>query len=188
MAGDDDVLGPGLPGGGDEARPRGADDAERVRLVDDEDRPDLGGEGDEVLDRGGVAEHRVDRLDDDDGAGALAPGEQLGDVLEVVVARHRDGRPRQPAAVDQAGVGVLVADDERAGVGERGEHGEVRGVPAGEHQGERGPGQRREGGLELVVHLEGAGDQPRGPGTRRRRSRPRRPRPAMTAGWVRSPR
>ena len=120
--GDDDVLGLGLTGRGDEPAPARADHAQGVRLVDDEDRAGLGGQGDEVVDRGGVAEHRVDRLDDDHRAGALAPGEQLGDVLDVVVPRHRDRGPRQPAPVDQAGVGVLVADDERAGVGEGGEH------------------------------------------------------------------
>ena len=144
---DDDVLCTAA-GRRDEPSASRADDPQGVRLVDDEDGAGLGGEGDEPLDGGGVAEHRVDRLGDDDGPWAVAAGEQLGDVAEVVVPGDRDGGPGQSAAVDEAGVGVLVADDERARVGERREDGEVRGVPAGEHQRAGGARQGREGRLE----------------------------------------
>ena len=138
---DDDVLGERVGGRGDEAAAARADDPEGVRLVDDEDRPHLGREGDEVLDRRGVAEDGVDRLGDDDGAGDVTPAQQLGVVLEVVVPRDGDGRPRQAAPVDEAGVGVLVADDEGAGVGEGAQRREVGRVAAGEDEGGGGAGE-----------------------------------------------
>jgi hypothetical protein len=119
--GDDDVLGPGVARGRHEPAPAGPDDPQRVRLVDDQERADLGRQVDEVLDRSRVAEHRVDRLGDDDGARGVPAREQVGDVVEVVVPRDRHGRARQAAAVDEARVGVLVADDEGAGIREGGE-------------------------------------------------------------------
>ena len=66
---------------------------------------------------------------------SVAICEQVGDVAEVVVARDRDCGARQAAAVDEARVGVLVADDERAGIGEGGQGREVRRVAGGQHQG-----------------------------------------------------
>jgi hypothetical protein len=81
-------------------------------------------------------------------------------VVEVVVSGDRHPpRSREAAAVDQAGVGVGVTDDQGVGVGEGGEGGEVRGIPGGEN--ERGgraeePGER---GLQVVVDRQGAGDQ-----------------------------
>ena len=143
----------------DESATEGADDPEGMGLVDDEERADLGGEGDEVLDGGGVAEHRVDGLGDHDGARAVPPGEQVGDVVEVVVAGHGDRGPGQSAAVDEAGMGVLVADDEGARVRERGQGREVGRVPGREDQGGRGSGEGGEGCLELFVDVQRAGHE-----------------------------
>ena len=57
-----------------------------------------------------------------------------------------------------------IGDDERVGIGQGGDRGEVRGIPGGQDQPGRRTGERGEGGFELGVDGQRAGDQAGGAG------------------------
>src|SRR5438067_10316453 len=79
------------------------------------------GEGSEV------AIHTEDTVAQDQstpGVRAFA-AEQFGEVVGVAVVKDVDARPRQSAAIDQAGVVQLVAEDGILAAGEGGDEGKV---------------------------------------------------------------
>src|SRR2546422_10912505 len=72
-----------------------------------------------------------------------------------------DRRAREPAAIDNACVVQLVAEDRVVAAGERGNDADIRGVAAAEDEGGLRPFVLGEPGLELLVGWVVADDQPR---------------------------
>ena len=97
-----------------------ADEAHRVRLVDQHHRAVLLGDRDHLLERGDVAEHRIDALEHHQLARAFgnAP-EPLVHRLDVVVLERHHLGIAQRAAVPDAGVAVDVEHDVVALAGDR---------------------------------------------------------------------
>ena len=102
---------------------------------------------------GDVAVHREHRVGDHERTPRAPVAQERREVVEIAVAIHRDiGPGSESAAVDDRRVVELVAADEHAGSGERGDDAEVRREARGE---ERGAGHRLpvgELGFELGVY------------------------------------
>ncbi len=165
--GDDDVFGARRTDRRNEPATARSQHTERVRFVEDEQRPDVGCQGDEVGDRGGVPEHRVQRLGDDHGTRAVPTAEELGDVVEVVVARHRDAAARERRHPSMRLAWACSSLTMRVPASAR----VVRTARLAEYPllSTRAAGSAGEGGegrLQLVVDVECAGDEARGPGPR----------------------
>ena len=105
------------PGGGDRAAPARAERAGGVRLVDHQPAAVVAGQPHQVLQRGDVAVHREDAVGDDQRAAAPRLAQPPGQVLDVAVAVDEGLGPRQPAAVDDAGVVELVGEDDACRAG-----------------------------------------------------------------------
>jgi len=94
--------------------------------------------------RGDVAVHAEQRLGHEQPApGAAALGEVPLGRRRVAVGVDRHPGPRQPAAVDDAGVIELVRDDEVVGACERAENAQVGLVAARKQERRRAPDERR---------------------------------------------
>ncbi len=111
--------------------------------------------------RGRVPEHRVDGFENHGDArlgrrAVLVLQQQPFDVPEAVVLGGFHPRAGEPGAVDQAGVGVGVEDEEAAGPAEGTEHAEVRGVAAGEDQRLGPSGVPAQRSFQLAVDRQGA--------------------------------
>ena len=103
-----DVSGAGEAGLGEEAATTGADDAQAVGLVDDEQGVVAADHLGQLGERRGVAEDRVDRLGEHKGAGLGAMSQRLLDGRDVVVRDDPDLAAGQPAGVDERGMDVRV--------------------------------------------------------------------------------
>ena len=100
---------------GRDASPARAEHTGPVRLVDHQPGTVLSCGRADVRERRDVAVHRKHRLGHDElSARAAMSVEHAAQVFDVVVPVDGDLSPRQPAAVDQAGVVELVADDDIA--------------------------------------------------------------------------
>ena len=80
-----------------------------------------------------VAVHAEDRIGDDESAARRMPREQLVERADVGVRIDVHGRAREPAAVDDARVVQLVAEDGVAAADERRDGADV-GVVAGREE------------------------------------------------------
>ncbi len=136
----------------------GADDAEGVGLVDHEEGV-VGVADLAQVDQGGdVAVHGVDAVDDDEAdAGVGGGGQAALEVGDVVVAEAGDGGAGELAAVDDAGVVVLVDEDGVAGADDGADGADVGGVAGAEDQGAFAAGDLGDLGLQLLVQGGGAG-------------------------------
>ena len=97
---------------------------------------------------------------------ALSPADPQppGQVLEVAVAVDEGLGPRQPAAVDDAGVVQLVAEDDLVLAGEGRDHAGVGQVPGAEQERRLIALELGQAFLERPVRSHPARDQARGPG------------------------
>ena len=108
-----------------------------------------------------VPVHAEDRFGDDElprVGGRIF--QQALQVLHVAVAVHRHRRPREPAAVDDAGMVQLVAEDQVVFLHQRGDDSHVGLVSAVEHQRRFGSLETRDAPLQLLVRGHVARDQP----------------------------
>jgi hypothetical protein len=119
---------------GAEAGSAGAEKAESVSLINDENGAVKGSEAAKLAKIGGVAVHAEVALGDDPMAIRRA-AEGLADTLEVEVGDDVDGGFAETAAVDDGGVVEGVGDDEVFGLGEGAKDSEVGGVATGEEEG-----------------------------------------------------
>ena len=104
-----------------------ADEAHRMRFVDQHHRAILLRDANHFLQRGDVAEHRIDAFEDDELAGALGDAFQaLFERFDVIVAEGHDLRVAHGAAVVDRGVAVDVEDDVIVLAGDGRNHPEVR--------------------------------------------------------------
>ena len=113
--------------------------------------------------------------------------EDLARRVDVLVRKHLDGRPAQPAAVDDARVIQLVGDHHVVLGEDGGDGARVRGEPALEHDDGLGLLEGGEAPFELHVDVHGArnrADRSRS----RRRGRESRRAPVRAAGCVVRPR
>ena len=83
----------------------------------------------------------------------------------VAVAVDEGLGPREPAAVDDAGVVELVGEDDLASAGEGGDRAHVGEVARAEQQRRLVALELGQPRLQPAVHIHVAGDQPRGPGS-----------------------
>ncbi len=89
-----------------------ADEAHRMRLVDQHHRARLLADADHFLERGDVAQHRIDAFKDDKLARIGGePLEPLFERLDIIVAKGDDLGIAHRAAVVDRGVAVGVDDD-----------------------------------------------------------------------------
>uniref|UniRef100_V5XJQ0 Uncharacterized protein n=1 Tax=Mycolicibacterium neoaurum VKM Ac-1815D TaxID=700508 RepID=V5XJQ0_MYCNE len=137
---------------------------ETVRLIDHQQRAESAAHLVQFAQRGQHPVGAEHRLGDHDGT-LLGPGRQrIGDRRDIAVRGHRDAGPRQPARVDDRGMGQRVGHQQRAGTGQRYQRPDIRGVARGEHQGRLESGEIGECGLELLMQFGVTGDQARAPG------------------------
>ncbi len=142
-----------------------AEDADAVGVVDEDPGPVLPGQRDDARQVGDVALHAEDAVDDDELAGpGIERGEQPLEVLHVVVAVLVDGRERQAAGVDDAGVDHAVDEDVVALPGDRGDDAEVGLVARAEGQGGLAVQELGQPLLELLVEVDRAGQEARAAG------------------------
>ncbi len=109
---------------------------------------------------GKVAVHAEERIGDDQAAaktGVLA--EQIGEMIGVAVAIDERVGARQAAAVDQAGVVLLVGEDRVAAIGERGDRARVGGEAGGEQKRGLGSLELGQAFFEPCVPGGAAGDE-----------------------------
>jgi hypothetical protein len=139
-----------------------ADGAEGMGLIDEEEGAVLLLELDDPGEAGLVAVHAEDAVHgDEDALDALVAGltEPALQVLQVVVPEGADLAAGHAAAVLDAAVGVLVQDRPVAGAEEGGDDAHVGVVAGAEDGGGVGAEERGQLPLELVVELEGAGEE-----------------------------
>ena len=115
-------------------------------LVGQEDRGVPPGEFAQVGERGDRAVHRKERVGDDELAAGGGGRQELLERIEVAMRVDMDRGPREPAAVDQAGMVSLVGIDRVAGAGKGGDRGRVGREATDEDQGR--------------LHAEEGGDRP----------------------------
>jgi hypothetical protein len=139
------------------------DEADRVGVIDHDQRVVGLGEVADAGQRSEVAVHREHAVGRDDPAPSARCGLELyGEVVEVAVPVAVTRRLRQPYAVDDARVVELVGDDRVGVVGDRLEEAAV-GVEARRVQdGRLRAEERGQATLELGVELGGAADEPYG--------------------------
>ena len=88
------------------------------------------------------------------------------EMLNVTMPVNVHRRARKPAAVDQAGVVQLVAEERIVTTSQRTQDAKVRGKPAAEDQCRFGPFPICEGALQGSQRRKKAGDQRRSAGAR----------------------
>ena len=133
-----------------------------VGLVDDEQGAMAVADLDEVAQGRGIAQDRVDRLDGDDDPPVGAGGQFDVEGHRVVVREGGVRHARHASGVVQRRMGVGVEEDLSPATTECGQHSEVGGIPGGEGERARLPGQPAEGGLEVPVHRQRPGHQTAG--------------------------
>ena len=136
---------------GEQPPAAGSGDAERVRFVGDEDRVTGGDNPRQFSYWRGVTEDGVDRLGQHQRPALAAARQCPGDGGDVVVRCDGHGRTGEPAGVDHRGVDMRVRDDERVGVGQRLDDGEVGVIAGRERQRGRETGERGHFPLEFGV-------------------------------------
>ena len=142
------------------ARP--AHDAQRVRLVHQQERLVLPLQLDQPIQRREVAVHAGDALHRDQHPADLGT-QRRQDALEgvhVVVRERPAAGAREPGAAEDAVVRQGVVDDQVLRAEQMAEHRDVRGVPA--HQDDRvlAAQEPRQGGFQLAVDRPLAGRDP----------------------------
>lgn len=130
--------------------------------------------GDDIGEGCLIAVHGEDTFGDHQDAGwgtgggggeVTGPAEEAGEVVHLVMAEHAEACAAEAGGIDEAGMGEAVEDDHIVGAEEGGEGSEGGGVAGGEGEGGGGLFEVGEGGFQMVVRGEGAGDQAGGGGT-----------------------
>jgi hypothetical protein len=137
-----------------------------VGLVDQQAAAVATGEIRELRERRDVAVHREDPVGRDQGRATGRPAQAPFQMLDVGVPVDEGLRPRQPAAVDDAGVVEGVREDHLATLRQRRDRSAVGEVARAEQQGRLGSLELGQPRLELAVDRHRAGDQPGRPGAR----------------------
>ena len=133
-----------------------AEDAEAVRVVEDEASAVLAAGLDDAGQGRDLALHRVDAVDRHELAGVAAALEHALEVLHVVVTEALHLGIRELRAVEDGRVGAPIHDHDVATLREPGDDPEVRHVTRREEEARVAPEEPREPLLEVRVQLERA--------------------------------
>ena len=146
---------------GDHSAPTRSAHAERMGLVDQQGRPMCPGDRVEVGDRCDLAVDAVHRIGHDQRASPPTCGQSRRNTGDVAAIDDDDPGPRQPASVDQRGVGPGVADDEVAAPDKCGDGAEVGEVSRREAESGTEAGEVGQVRFKGRVALRGARHQSR---------------------------
>ena len=145
------------------------ENADRMGLIEEKNGAVAVFEFHDIAERSEVAIHAEDRFGDNEDAGLrmflARPLEVVLEVGGVVVVERTDGGAAQAGAVDQAGVGKFVQEDDVILGRERLQGAGAGGVATAEDEGGGGVFEDGDVFFEFAVGRLGAGDEARGSGS-----------------------